>query len=41
VLSAPFGARLAHALSRRQLSTAFGVFLLLVAVRMLFQTFKA
>ena len=30
---APYGARLAHALSRRRLEIAFGVFLLLVAVR--------
>ena len=31
---APFGARAAHALDRRKLAAAFGVFLLLVAVRM-------
>jgi len=31
---APWGARLAHSLDRRRLATAFGVFLLLVAVRM-------
>jgi uncharacterized membrane protein YfcA len=30
---APFGARLAHRISKRQLEIAFGVFLLLVAVR--------
>jgi uncharacterized membrane protein YfcA len=31
---APLGARLAHSLDRRRLAAAFGVFLLLVAVRM-------
>lgn len=41
VLSAPLGAKLAHALSRRHLSILFGGFLLLVSVRMLFQTFTA
>ena len=41
VASAPLGAWLAHSLSKRRLSFVFGVFLLLVAVRMLFQTFKA
>lgn len=35
VLAAPYGARLAHAMSRRQLSIVFGAFLLVVAVRML------
>ncbi len=35
VLMAPLGARLAHKLSKRQLSLAFGVFLGIVAVRML------
>jgi uncharacterized membrane protein YfcA len=34
---APFGARLAHALDRRRLSAAFGVFLLIVAARMLYR----
>ncbi len=33
ILCAPFGARLAHALSRRHLEVGFGVFLLLVAGR--------
>jgi uncharacterized membrane protein YfcA len=33
VLAAPFGVRLAHRLSRRQLEVAFGLFLLVVAVR--------
>jgi uncharacterized membrane protein YfcA len=33
LLLAPFGARLAHRLSRRQLETAFGIFLLAVAIR--------
>ncbi|MEJ8569469.1 sulfite exporter TauE/SafE family protein [Elongatibacter sediminis] len=35
VFAAPFGARLAHAMNQRQLSLIFGVFLLLVSVRML------
>ncbi len=35
VLSAPLGARLAHRLSQRTLSLAFGLFLLLVGTRML------
>jgi len=39
VLFAPLGARIAHALNRRQLSAAFGVFLLLVAVRMAARAF--
>jgi uncharacterized membrane protein YfcA len=30
---APVGARLAHALSKRKLETAFGLFLLLVSLR--------
>ncbi len=32
-LAAPYGARLAHALSKRKLETAFGIFLLLVSLR--------
>jgi uncharacterized membrane protein YfcA len=32
-LAAPYGARLAHALSRRKLELAFGIFLWLVAIR--------
>lgn len=36
VLAAPYGARLAHKWSRRQLETAFGLFLLAVAIRFLF-----
>jgi uncharacterized membrane protein YfcA len=32
---APFGARLAHRMSRRSLEIAFGLFLLLVAARFL------
>ena len=36
VLAAPYGARLAHRWSRRQLETAFGLFLLAVAIRFLF-----
>ena len=33
VLAAPFGARLAHRLSKRKLEVAFGIFLLLIALR--------
>ena len=40
VMAAPLGARIAHALSRRSLSLLFGLFLLLVAVRMLAQTLQ-
>lgn len=36
-LLAPVGARLAHALDRRRLSAAFGIFLLIVAARMLYR----
>ena len=38
-LVAPLGARLAHSLDRRRLSAAFGVFLSLVAARMLYRVF--
>jgi uncharacterized membrane protein YfcA len=38
-LTAPLGARLAHALDRRHLSAAFGLFLLIVATRMLYRAF--
>jgi len=41
VLAAPYGARLAHALKRRQLTMFFGVFLLIVAIRMMIRTFQA
>jgi uncharacterized membrane protein YfcA len=34
-LTAPFGARLAHALSKRALEVGFGCFLLLVCLRFL------
>jgi uncharacterized membrane protein YfcA len=37
VLAAPFGAKLAHSLSRRQLSAAFGLFLLISALRMFYR----
>jgi uncharacterized membrane protein YfcA len=37
VLFAPLGARIAHALPRRHLSALFGLFLLIVAVRMAFR----
>ena len=40
VLCAPLGARIAHALSQRTLSLAFGMFLLLVAARMLLQALQ-
>lgn len=36
---APLGARIAHGFSQRQLSMAFGVFLLIVSIRMLGRTF--
>lgn len=36
---APLGARLAHSLDRRRLSAAFGLFLTLVAARMLYRAF--
>lgn len=36
-LVAPLGARLAHSLDRRKLSAAFGFFLLVVAIRMLYR----
>lgn len=38
-LTAPWGARIAHALSKRQLSLMFGLFLTIVAVRMLLRAF--
>ena len=38
-LVAPLGARLAHSLDRRWLSAAFGAFLLLVSLRMLYRVF--
>tara|TARA_R110002096_G_scaffold435770_1_gene662530 strand:+ start:2321 stop:3145 length:825 start_codon:yes stop_codon:yes gene_type:complete len=34
VIAAPFGAKIAHMLTRRQLSIAFGLFLLIVGIRM-------
>lgn len=37
VLAAPYGAKMAHALSQRHLSLAFGFFLFLVGVRMLYR----
>lgn len=39
VLTAPLGARMAHALPRRQLSMIFGLFLLIVATRMAYRAF--
>jgi len=41
VLTAPLGARLAHRLGQRQLSLLFGVFLLIVSMRMLYRTLAA
>ncbi|MFV0278603.1 MAG: sulfite exporter TauE/SafE family protein [Parahaliea sp.] len=41
VLTAPLGARLAHRLSQRQLSLAFGGFLLLMSGRMLYRSLLA
>lgn len=38
-LTAPWGAHLAHALNRRQLSLFFGAFLLLVSLRMFYRAF--
>ncbi len=38
ILMAPVGARIAHTLSRRALSQAFAVFLLIVALRMFYRT---
>ncbi len=38
-VTAPLGARIAHALDKRMLSGAFGIFLLLVGGRMLYRTF--
>lgn len=37
VLTAPYGAKIAHAISQRHLSIAFGFFLFLVGVRMLYR----
>ena len=39
VLAAPWGARLAHSLTRRQLRLAFGMFLLVTSARMLYRAF--
>jgi uncharacterized membrane protein YfcA len=39
MLTAPFGVRVAHGLSRRRLSVAFGVFLVVVASRMAYRAF--
>jgi uncharacterized membrane protein YfcA len=39
MLTAALGARAAHALSRRRLSQAFGIFLLVVGSRMLYRAF--
>jgi uncharacterized membrane protein YfcA len=41
MLTAPWGARVAHALSARALSGAFGMFLLVVALRMLYRAWNA
>jgi uncharacterized protein len=39
VMMAPIGARIAHKLGKRQLSALFGVFMLIVSVRMLLRAF--
>jgi len=39
MLTATLGARVAHVLSRRRLSQAFGIFLLLVGSRMVYRAF--
>jgi len=39
MLTAPLGSRLAHALSQQWLSRIFGLFLFVVAIRMLYRTF--
>ncbi len=39
MLTAALGARVAHSLSRRRLSQAFGLFLLLVGCRMVYRAF--
>jgi uncharacterized membrane protein YfcA len=41
VLAAPWGARIAHGLSKRQLSVAFGLFLLVTGLRMLYRALAA
>ena len=38
VLAAPLGARLAHAMDKRKLSLVFGIFLLIISVRMIYRT---
>jgi uncharacterized membrane protein YfcA len=38
VLAAPFGARLAHAMNKRGLTLLFGIFLMIVAIRMALRT---
>jgi len=38
-LAAPIGAKIAHAMTQRQLSMTFGIFLMIVAGRMLYRTF--
>jgi uncharacterized membrane protein YfcA len=40
VIAAPLGAKLAHALSRRNLSLLFGLFLLLVSARMIYRALQ-
>jgi uncharacterized membrane protein YfcA len=40
MLTATLGARVAHALSRRKLSVAFGVFLLIVGIRMIYRALQ-
>ncbi len=40
IVAAPLGARLAHAMNRRYLTLFFGVFLLIVSIRMLLRTLQ-
>ncbi|GHC70200.1 sulfite exporter TauE/SafE family protein [Limoniibacter endophyticus] len=40
ILAAPLGVKLAHALSKRKLEVAFGIFLLLICVRFIFSFFE-
>lgn len=41
IIAAPIGARIAHSLSRRRLSTVFGFFLLLISTRMIYRAVAA
>ena len=41
IVAAPLGARIAHSMSRRRLSTVFGFFLLLISSRMIYRAITA